>query len=84
MADGLEFSTISISVRSDRYKGELPLSGYIGVEYLFRCTGSRKVQLPNITLTCKIWIEIISKNSILHLSDLSVCCEKLDDKGKSE
>ena len=78
MADGLEFSTISISVRSDRYKGELPLSGYIGVEYLLRCTGS------NITLTYKIWIEVISKNSILHLSDLSVCCQKLDDKAKSE
>ena len=32
--------------RSDRSKGELPLSGFVGIEYLLRSPGSSKGQIP--------------------------------------
>ena len=31
-----EFFTISISARSDRFEGEIPLSNFLGIEYFFR------------------------------------------------
>ena len=64
---------ISISTgsgRSYRYKGELPFSGFVSIEYLFRYTSSSKSLLPEITIICKIGIAVIPKKRILYLSGL--------------
>ena len=42
----LEIFTISISVISGRFKGELPLSDFVGFDYLLRCTDSSKGRSP--------------------------------------
>ena len=41
-----EFFTISNSVRSGSSRSELPLTSFVGIEYLLRGTGSSKGQLP--------------------------------------
>ena len=38
----IEFFTISISAGSVRFKGELPLSGFVGNECLLRYKGTSK------------------------------------------
>ena len=69
-----EFFLISISARSsrsDKSKSELPHYGVAGIEYLLRYTGFSQHWLLKITITRKIQIVIILKNSTLYLSDLT-------------
>ena len=69
----IEFFTISISARSsrsDRCKGQLPFS-VLCVLHICWCIDSSKGHSSEITITSKIWIIIIHKNSILYLSDLA-------------
>ena len=50
----IEFLTKSISSRSgisDRFKGELPVWGFVGIEYLLWFTGSSKGQSSQIILS---------------------------------
>ena len=49
--DTIEFLTIS---RSRRSNGEIPLSVFVGIEYLLIYVNFTKGQSPEITITCKI------------------------------
>ena len=51
--DTIEFFTIS---RSRRSKGEIPLTVFVGIEYIliYRHIYFAKGQPPEITITCKI------------------------------